>query len=140
MKDYSYVFTLEDVDRIANEFLSVTNGLKHFTFFGAMGSGKTTLITSICRILGSNDLVSSPSFAIINEYSSEKEDPIFHFDFYRIKDPVELLDIGFNEYCSANAYCFIEWPEKGESIIPEDFIRVDIQVLSDKKRMLSFKI
>ncbi len=140
MKNYSFVFTLEDVDKIANEFLSVTDGLKHFAFFGTMGAGKTTLITSICKILGSDDLISSPSFAIINEYSSEAGEPIFHFDFYRINNPVELLDIGFNEYCSENAYCFIEWPEKGESIIPEDFIRVDIQVLSDKKRMLSFKI
>jgi tRNA threonylcarbamoyladenosine biosynthesis protein TsaE len=105
-----------------------------------MGVGKTTLITSICKNLGSDDLVSSPSFAIINEYSSENEVPIFHFDFYRIKKPAELLDIGFHEYCSMPAYCFIEWPENGESIIPDDFINVKMEERQGGRRYLSFQI
>lgn len=140
MKEHRLIFPLKDIDRAANEFLSITEGYKHFAFYGSMGAGKTTFITSVCKVLGCDDLVSSPSFAIINEYSSKKGESIFHFDFYRIKTPVELLDIGFDEYCDANSICFIEWPEKGESIIPDDFIWLNLEEQEDGKRLLSFKL
>ena len=79
-------------------------------------SGKTTFIAALCNVLGTADLISSPTFAIVNEYSTFERIPVYHFDFYRIKSKVELLDIGFDEYCRDDAYCFIEWPEKGEGI------------------------
>lgn len=140
MKEVKFVFTIEEIDETANEFLMVTKGVKHFAFYGSMGVGKTTLITSICKNLGSKDLVSSPSFAIINEYSSAMDELIYHFDFYRIKDPVELLDIGFHEYCSNDAYCFIEWPEMGENLIPDDFVKLKLQEMTNGKRILTFNI
>lgn len=140
MKEYRLVFNLDEIEKTAKEFLSVTKGAKHFSFYGGMGVGKTTFITTICKALGSDDLISSPSFAIINEYSLEEKEPIFHFDFYRIKDPVELLDIGFHEYCNSPAYCFIEWPEKGERMIPDDFIQIKIEEGQGNERIMTFKI
>jgi tRNA threonylcarbamoyladenosine biosynthesis protein TsaE len=140
MKEIKFIYTLEEIDKIASDFLFATKGYKHFAIYGNMGVGKTTLITSICKNLGSNDLISSPSFAIINEYSSEKEGLIFHFDFYRIKNPAELLDIGFHEYCSTSSYCFIEWPENGESVIPDDFIRITLEEKPDTRRVLAIQI
>ncbi len=140
MKEVKFVFSLEEIDKITNDFLLATKGFKHFAFYGSMGVGKTTLITSICKKLGSDDLVSSPSFAIINEYSSAKDDLIYHFDFYRIKDPVELLDIGFYEYCNNDAYCFIEWPEIGENLIPDDFVKLKLLENANGKRILTFNI
>ena len=140
MEEVKFVFSLEKIDKTANKFLMATKGFKHFAFYGSMGVGKTTLITSICKKLGSNDLISSPSFAIINEYSFGKEELIYHFDFYRIKDPVELLDIGFHEYCNKDAYCFIEWPEIGEKMIPDDFVKLKLLEGANKKRILIFNI
>ena len=138
MNDKKYVFSLKEIDDVANDFLKKTKGFKHFAFYGQMGAGKTTFITSICKCLGSDDLVSSPSFAIINEYSSKEGEPIYHFDFYRIKEPVELYDIGFHEYCAADAYCFIEWPEIGEEMIPDDFIKLNLAEGKDGERILSY--
>jgi len=140
MKEVKFVFSLEKIDEIANDFLLATKGFKHFAFYGIMGVGKTTLITSICKKLGSDDLVSSPSFAIINEYSSANDDLIYHFDFYRIKDPVELFDIGFHEYCNADAFCFIEWPEIGKNMIPDDFVKLKLLESANGKRILTFNI
>jgi tRNA threonylcarbamoyladenosine biosynthesis protein TsaE len=140
MNQHRFVFIKQDIKRAAIQFLELTNGIRHFAFYGSMGVGKTTFITAICRQLGTNDLVSSPTFSIINEYVTKDGIPIFHFDFYRIKTQTELLDIGFDEYCQENVYCFIEWPEKGEGIIPQDFLKVSIGEIDNEKRVLSFSI
>ncbi|MGD2034385.1 MAG: tRNA (adenosine(37)-N6)-threonylcarbamoyltransferase complex ATPase subunit type 1 TsaE [Bacteroidales bacterium] len=140
MKEIRFVYALTDIARVADEFLTVADENRHFAFYGNMGAGKTTFITAICKILGVQDLVSSPSFAIIHEYSLGNGEQVFHFDFYRIKKSDELLEIGFYEYCNANSYCFIEWPEKGEDLIPGDFIKVRLEEMSERKRMLSLKI
>jgi tRNA threonylcarbamoyladenosine biosynthesis protein TsaE len=140
MKNIRFEYILNDMERAANQFLELTKGTKHFAFYGPMGVGKTTFITSLCGLLGTDDLVSSPTFSLINEYLTGDGISIFHFDFYRIKSKIELLDIGFDEYCRKEVYCFIEWPEKGEDIIPDDFLKVSIEEINDKKRVLSFSI
>ena len=94
-----------------------------------MGSGKTTLINAICRQLGVRNRVTSPSFALVNEYHTRSGEVIFHFDFYRIKSIEEAFDLGYEEYFYSDAWCFIEWAEKAVEILPDDFVRVNIEVL-----------
>lgn len=129
---------INNLQHTAKMFLEQNPGKRKFAFYGQMGAGKTTFITALCRELDVTDLVSSPTFSIINEYSTSKNDRIFHFDFYRIDDKDELFDIGFEEYCYGNEWCFIEWPEKGRDIIPEDFTYVTIQVDEHGERKLIF--
>jgi tRNA threonylcarbamoyladenosine biosynthesis protein TsaE len=140
MKDIQLVFTKTQIERVAQQFLNLTVGFRHIAFFGSMGSGKTTFITAICKKLGVNDLVSSPTFSIINEYSTKEGIPVYHFDFYRIKKEEELFDIGFEEYCDGEGYCFIEWPEKAEDLLSTDFLWVKIEETENSKRSISFKI
>jgi tRNA threonylcarbamoyladenosine biosynthesis protein TsaE len=140
MKEFRFEFIKNDIDRAASQFIELTKETRHYAFYGPMGVGKTTFITAICRKLGTDDLVSSPTFSIINEYLTKNGIPIFHFDFYRIKTQNELLDIGFDEYCQDDVYCFIEWPEKGEDIIPDDFLKVSLTEINSDKRALSFFI
>ena len=101
-----------------------------------MGSGKTTFIKAISSVLGAVDIVQSPSFAIINEYKTAAGDSIFHFDFYRIRKIEEVFDIGYEEYIYSGAYCFIEWPELIEELLPEDVVRVRIS--GDNERQIEF--
>ena len=140
MQNQRLTFTLKNISVAAAEFLKITQGYKHFAFYGKMGAGKTTFIKAICQFLGVIDLVSSPTFAIINEYSTQNGDVIYHFDFYRIKTSTELLDIGFYDYCSPDVYGFIEWPEKAEDIIPDDFVKVYIEEDTDETRMLTMSL
>lgn len=139
MQEYRLAFKEHELDKAAEEFLQIAGDKKHFSYYGSMGVGKTTFITRICKLLGSSDLVSSPTFAIVNEYASKDNHPIYHFDFYRIKSAEELLDIGFYDYCDPGAYIFIEWPEKAEEIIPEDFIDVVLKEDKDGLRVLTFR-
>jgi tRNA threonylcarbamoyladenosine biosynthesis protein TsaE len=138
MQEFRLTFNKQDIVPIAKKFLTITQGYKHFAFYGSLGAGKTTFIAAICNVLGTADLISSPTFAIVNEYSTFERIPIYHFDFYRIKSQVELLDIGFDEYCKEEAYCFIEWPEKGEGFIPDDFIKVALEEQPDGIRIITF--
>jgi tRNA threonylcarbamoyladenosine biosynthesis protein TsaE len=140
MQVHRFVFIKTNIDKAALQFLELTRGTKHFAFYGPMGVGKTTFIKALCRHLETDDLVSSPTFSIINEYLTKDGVPLFHFDFYRIKTQNELLDIGFDEYCEKDAYCFIEWPERGEDIIPDYFLHVSLEEMDDEKRALSFSI
>jgi tRNA threonylcarbamoyladenosine biosynthesis protein TsaE len=130
--------SLDNIQKSAKEFLNNNVDHKKFAFVGQMGAGKTTFITALCRELKVLDLVSSPTFSIINEYTTEDGENVYHFDFYRIENIEELYDIGFEEYCDSNDWCFIEWPEKGEEIIPEDFIFVDILLVNDQKRIIKY--
>jgi tRNA threonylcarbamoyladenosine biosynthesis protein TsaE len=140
MQEYRIEYVLNEIDRVAGQFLSLMHDKRHFAFYGQMGAGKTTFITSLCHKLDTADLVSSPTFAIINEYKTQKGQDIFHFDFYRINNPTELLDIGFYDYCKEDSFCFIEWPERAEEILPEDFIRVTLQIADQNSRILSFSL
>jgi len=109
-----------------------------FTFYGAMGAGKTTFIKEICNYLAVQDSTSSPTFSIVNEYSSS-QGPIYHFDFYRLKDEQEAFDLGYEEYFYSSQYCFIEWPEKIPNLIPSDALQVHIQVQEDLSRLIVLK-
>lgn len=130
--------TLENIENSVKQFLEKSNGCKQFAFYGNMGAGKTTFITALCKQLKAIDLVSSPTFSIVNEYETELSETIYHFDFYRIKEPEELFDIGFEEYITDTNWCFIEWPEKAEELIPDTFIKVRIEINKANERFLVF--
>lgn len=109
-----------------------------FGFYGEMGTGKTTLIKEMCKVLGVQDITSSPTFAIINEYWTAQDQPIYHFDFYRIDEPADATRIGFEEYLYSDNYCFIEWTEKVEEILQGDFIPVQIERVDETTRRFIF--
>ena len=105
-------------------------------FYGEMGAGKTTLIKELCRQLGINDATGSPSFSLVNEYVTDEGESVFHFDFYRINDIEEAYDLGYEDYFYSNSLCLIEWPEKVESLLPENHIQLKISIVDDEKRLL----
>ena len=127
-----------DLNTVAEQLLHKYPDHKFFAFYGEMGAGKTTLIKALCRFLKSTDVVSSPTFSIVNIYKTELLGDIFHFDFYRMKSIEEVFDIGYEDYFYGNAYCFAEWPEKIETLLPEDCIKVNLEVNSDGSREISF--
>lgn len=115
-----------ELSKAAKMLLENFGSQRIFAFYGNMGAGKTTFIKALCRELGSTDNVTSPTFAIINEYSSDKGYFIYHFDFYRIKNIQEAFDLGYEEYFDSGHYCLIEWPEKIEQLLPEQYVEVNI--------------
>lgn len=130
---------IQDLDRAAGEFLAETAGYKLIAFYAPMGAGKTTFTTALCRALGVQaDAVSSPTFAIVNEYRAADGESIYHFDFYRLKGPAEAFDIGLYDYLDSGSLCLMEWPENIEEIIPEETLKVSITVLPDGSRELSW--
>ncbi len=110
----------------AGKLLQTFPAARVFAFYGSMGAGKTTFIKALCHELGVTDIVQSPSFSIINEYKTGAGESIFHFDFYRIRDVGEVFDIGYEDYLYSGSYCFLEWPELIESLLPEETIRIRI--------------
>lgn len=122
---------LSDLNHVAEKIISVYNEDRIFCFYGIMGSGKTTLIKSICNYLGVKNLTSSPTFSIVNEYITIKDEILYHFDFYRIKSISEVYDIGYEDYFYSGNYCFIEWPEKISELLSIDFVKIDIKETSD---------
>ncbi len=127
--DYSDIYQLGTV---AKQLISLASHKTIWLFYGEMGSGKTTLISHILKQMGYNESVSSPTFAIVNEYQINIEKKVYHFDFYRINKLEEVLDIGIDEYLSSNHYCFIEWPEIAEPILI-DYEIVKIKLVVDEK-------
>ena len=142
MKDHVYPnCTLEDLPSVAKAILAEYPDERIFAFYGDLGAGKTTLIKAFCHSLGVGQDVTSPSFAIINEYDAGGIDLVYHFDFYRIKKLVEALDIGFEEYLDSDNYCFIEWPEKIEELLPDSYVYISVDKGSnDYVRMISTSI
>ena len=130
----------EDLDRAAEVFLSEIGENRIIAFYAPMGAGKTTFTTAVCRRLGvRDDAVSSPTFAIVNEYRTSSGEPLYHFDFYRITKITEALDIVFYDYIDSGCLCIIEWPENIEEILPEETLRVSIAVNPDESRTLSWE-
>ena len=133
------VASLADIDAAAREFLQRIGSARIIALYGKMGAGKTTFTTALCRVLGvREDAVGSPTFAIVNEYRTAEGEPLFHFDFYRIEKPSEALDIGFYDYIDSGALCIMEWPENIEDLLPEDTLRVHINVAPDGSRTLDW--
>ncbi|MBO5662011.1 MAG: tRNA (adenosine(37)-N6)-threonylcarbamoyltransferase complex ATPase subunit type 1 TsaE [Tidjanibacter sp.] len=128
---------LGDLPEAAEEILGALDGRNVIAFFGTMGAGKTTLIREICDQLGSEDVVTSPTFALVNRYNSANGRPIFHFDFYRIERPEEAFDMGYEEYFYSDGLCLVEWSERIEELLPDDVMKVEIEVLSPTKRHIT---
>jgi tRNA threonylcarbamoyladenosine biosynthesis protein TsaE len=131
---------LDSIRAAAHEFIQNMGDAHVFAFYGNMGAGKTTFVKAICEELGVKDVITSPTFAIINEYTSSTQggSPIFHFDFYRIKKLEEVYDMGYEDYFYCGALCFIEWPELIEELLPDDAVRVSITEQPDGSRLVTF--
>lgn len=129
---------IDDIGRAAKEFLQLRPPLPVIALYGEMGAGKTTFTKALCRALNVMEGVNSPTFTLINEYTTEGGELIFHFDFYRINKLEEAFDIGFEEFVDSGHLCIIEWPEKIEQILPPDTLRVKISVLEDGTREVTF--
>ena len=129
---------LDHIEEAAREFIGQMGDDTVFAFYGKMGAGKTTFIKALCKLLGVEDEVNSPTFAIINEYRSETTaELIYHFDFYRIKKLEEVYDLGYEDYFYSGALCFIEWPELVEELLPLDAKKVTINENSDGSRTIT---
>jgi tRNA threonylcarbamoyladenosine biosynthesis protein TsaE len=129
--------SLKTLGHAAQKLIEEFHEQRVFAFNGKMGAGKTTFIQAICQVLGTPDNVTSPTFAIINEYHTKAGEPIFHFDFYRIKNLEEAFDLGYEDYFFSGSYCLIEWPEKVEPLLPQGYVKVNIEVENDETRKIT---
>tara|TARA_B110000116_G_scaffold104629_1_gene91161 strand:+ start:1749 stop:2171 length:423 start_codon:yes stop_codon:yes gene_type:complete len=127
MSKIFYAKKVQELDEVAKAIVEVFESEKKIVFFGEMGVGKTTLIKSICKALNVQDVVTSPTFSVVNEYQNKDGDSLYHFDFYRIKNQEELFDLGLEEYIYSDNYCFIEWPEKAEKLLSDNFVQVQMK-------------
>ena len=131
MSKIFYAKKVQELNEIAKAIVEVFENEKKIVFFGEMGVGKTTLIKSICKVLNVQDVVTSPTFSVVNEYQNKDGNSLYHFDFYRIKNQEELFDLGLEEYIYSGNYCFIEWPEKAEGLLSDNFVQV--QMIKNKE-------
>lgn len=129
---------IDKIDIIAKEFLSEIGDNKIIAFNAEMGAGKTTFIKAICKTLGATDIATSPTFSIVNEYNTNTNNTIYHFDFYRLEQPEEALDFGLYEYLDSGNYCFIEWPDMIGNLMPENILEVSIKVNNNEERIIKF--
>lgn len=129
---------LDTIRSAARQFIENIGSSRVFAFYGKMGAGKTTFVKALCEELGCDDVITSPTFAIVNEYTDGEQQPVYHFDFYRIKKLEEVYDMGYEEYFYSGALCLIEWPELIEDVLPDDTVRVTIEEQADGSRLLTF--
>jgi tRNA threonylcarbamoyladenosine biosynthesis protein TsaE len=133
-KDYS----IENLSEIASDIILLAKN-RTLLFYGSMGVGKTTLIKQICKELDVLDKISSPTFSLVNEYQTSKNEKVFHFDFYRITHEEEALDIGIEEYFDHNNWCLVEWPENIENLLPLNAVEIHLTILEDGQRNIQLK-
>lgn len=126
-----------ELPAVAEKMLDFAGDTRLWLFYGDLGAGKTTLIKSIGALLNVVDTMSSPSFSIVNEYQRKNGDPVYHLDFYRIKKEEEAIDLGYDEYFFSEYYCLVEWPEKIPSLIPEEYLAVEISNQGAQKRLIN---
>jgi tRNA threonylcarbamoyladenosine biosynthesis protein TsaE len=117
-----------EIDKAAAKFIKLVGQNRIFAFYGEMGAGKTTFINSILKVMGIKDHTSSPTFSIVNEYLSDTHGTVYHFDFYRIEDEMEALDIGIEDLIYGEEYCFMEWPERIENLLPQHTVNINITI------------
>ena len=130
---------LQEYEAAAQRFIDLMGDKKIFAFYGKMGVGKTTFVKSLCKALGVDDTVNSPTFAIVNEYADGEGYPIYHFDFYRIKSVAELYNLGYEDYFYSDAVCFVEWPQLAEEILPEETVKVTIEEKGEGTREITIE-
>ena len=130
---------LETIHESAKEFIKNIGDKKVFAFYGKMGAGKTTFTKAICEVLGVKDVITSPTFAIVNEYTDGNGNPIYHFDFYRIKKLEEVYDMGYEDYFYSGNLCLLEWPELIEEILPDNAIKFKIEEQQDGSRLVTLE-
>lgn len=133
-----HIDSLETIREAAKQFIDAMEGRTIFALYGKMGVGKTTFTKALCEELGVQDVINSPTFAIVNEYEDGQGRPVYHFDFYRIKRLSEAYDIGFDEYLDSGNLCLIEWPELIEELLPEETVKVCIEEQGDGSRVVRF--
>ncbi|MFM2229221.1 MAG: hypothetical protein RL607_479 [Bacteroidota bacterium] len=134
-----FIFELEEIQKVAEKVVQ-EHPQKVIVFNGAMGAGKTTFIKSLAKELGVNDMTSSPTFALVNEYEAIDSQLVYHFDVYRLKSETEALDMGIDEYLYSGHWCFIEWAENIPNLIPEQHSVIQIEILPDGKRKLALHV
>jgi tRNA threonylcarbamoyladenosine biosynthesis protein TsaE len=134
-----FLFSLAQLEEAALFLIQASGGLKVWIFRGEMGVGKTTLIKAITKQLGVKDIVQSPTFSIVNEYSIMGKDKVFHFDFYRIKNEEEAFDIGVEEYFYSGNNCLIEWPDKISTLLPDNYFEIAITLTENELRKLEYR-
>lgn len=134
------VSTISELRKVAYTILMDMSGQRIFAFNGNMGAGKTTLIKAFCEELGVEEVVTSPTFSLVNEYSDGNNQPVYHFDFYRIKKIDEVFDIGYEEYFYSDNLCFIEWPELVLELLPDSYVYISIKEEDSGKRIISYSI
>lgn len=132
-------YSLAQINDAASELLNAGKGLNVWALHGAMGSGKTTLTKALLNRLGSHETVASPTFSIVNEYLSKDNEPVYHFDFYRIKNEMEAYDIGTEEYFDSGHLCLIEWPEKIPSVLPARHFEIQIEIMDEQTRIIRYR-
>lgn len=128
--------SLDQMAEAAKQFIANMGNARVFAFYGKMGAGKTTFIKAVCQQLGVDDVITSPTFALVNEYTDGRGNPIYHFDFYRIKKLEEVFDMGYEDYFYSGGLCFLEWPELIEDILPADTVKVTITQRDDGSRVV----
>lgn len=127
---------LSDLSGVAKQILADAGFARIFALWGDLGAGKTTLTGALCRELGVVDSVTSPTFTIVNEYSTYKGDPVYHFDFYRIKSPMEAFDLGYEQYLYSGNYCFIEWPGKIGELLPPGTVHISLTAAGEGRDIM----
>ncbi len=132
--------SLADINSVAKQFIELVGDRRVFAMYGAMGVGKTTFVKAVCEELGVGDTINSPTFAIVNEYRTPEDKIVYHFDFYRIEDVQEAYDFGYEDYFYSKAMCFIEWPERIESILPTDVINLNFTEEEDGSRTIQVQM
>lgn len=130
------ISSFDNLGEAARQVISFSENVSVWLFDGPMGAGKTTLIKAICKAFEVIDNVTSPTFSLVNEYQNEKREIFYHFDFYRIKSEEEASDIGVDEYFYSNNYCFVEWPSMIPSLLPNEYVHIQIELISEKKRKI----
>lgn len=130
--------SLQQIHDAARRFIEAMGDNTVFAMYGKMGAGKTTFTKAVCECLGVEDVINSPTFAIVNEYRSSSGELIYHFDFYRIKKLEEVYDMGYEDYFYSGALCFIEWPELVEELLPQEAVKVTIEELEDGSRRVKW--
>ena len=135
----SFSYELNSIDQAAQRIILEAGTEKIWVFKGQMGAGKTTMIKSLSRAMGVSDTVSSPTFGIVNEYQTEQGELIFHFDFYRLDDPMEALEIGIEEYFYSGKICWVEWAERIAQFLPENFFLITIESESEIRRKITLQ-